>query len=622
MIRHQKCWGKFSLAIIFERMNSFPSDVQTPKSIAVLPFVNMSTNEENEFFSDGITEEIINALTRISGLRVTSRTSSFFFKNKTLPIKEIGSKLNVSLVLEGSVRLAPNMMRITAQLIEAEEDIHIWSETWDRPTNNIFEVQDEVSLLIAEKAREHLGHFDIQDQLVHPQTQSLDTYSWYLKGRYHFRKWNPQDARQAIECYDHALHQDPNHAESIIGKADAISFLATTGNLPQEEYMPRYGEMIQQALELNENLPEAHYQLSQLNFFIYGNFEAAHLAARKAFELNQNYSEANQQLAFLYMCANQLDKARPYIERSSQIDPFSQEALFFKAYFLYRQERFEDALDVLNQSLAENPLNIPAHSVKAYCLLKSGRYDEALVYFDQIPQEIVVEEDRLGVETMALIYLKRTQEAAEKIQEISARAKTPEGFRANSFLLFIYGIQNDKEQAIAWMQREQEHGSSFLMLHVGDPLMGEMRKDPEYQALVSEIFTLTTIPEQRPEKKSPIAEEDHAPLLETLYRKLEQEHLYLDPTLSLKGLAAEMDLHPNHLSWLINEKTGRNFNQLLNSYRVKAFQQKALDPEYAHLSMLGIAFESGFNSKTVFNTYFKKETGMTPKAWIGKSSES
>jgi adenylate cyclase len=594
---------------------------QQTKSIAVLPFVNMSTNEDNEFFSDGITEEIINALTRIPGLRVTSRTSSFFFKNKNLPIHQIGEKLNVSLLLEGSVRLAANKMRITAQLIHAREDFHFWSDTWDRSTDNIFEVQDEVSLLIAEKAREFLGHFEIQDHLVSKQTENLDTYSWYLKGRYHFRKWNPEDARQAVQCYDRALEQDPQHAESMLGKADAISFLATTGHLPQEEYMPLYGELIKQALELNDKLPEGYYQLSHLHYFIYGDFAASLKAAKRSFDLNQNYPEANQQMAFLYLCANQPDLARPYIERSSQIDPLSQEALFFKAYYLYRSERYEEALAVLNQSLADNPFNVPSHSVKAYCLLKLGQYEEALHYFDGIPPEVVVEEDRLGIQTLAYILLKDTAKAAEFVREIEKRAMKPEGFRANSFLLFIYGVQNEKEKAIAWIEQEIIKGSSFLMLHYSDPLIGELRQDPDYLQYQSRIFDLSAFQEPKSVKKDLIRAEEVEGFLTKLYHSLEKDALFLDSNLSLKTLAARLRLHPNQLSWLINEKTGQNFNRFINSYRVKAFQEKALDPNFSHLSLLGIAFESGFNSKTVFNTYFKQEVGMTPRAWVEKSSK-
>lgn len=594
---------------------------QQAKSIAVLPFVNMSTSKENEFFSDGMTEEIINALTRIPGLRVTSRTSSFFFKNKQLPIHEIGEKLKVSLLLEGSVRLSANMVRITAQLIHAKEDFHFWSDTWDRSLDNIFEVQDEVSLLIAEKAREFLGHFEIQDHLVSKQTLNLDTYSWYLKGRYHFRKWNPEDARQAIQCYDRALTQAPNHAESMLGKADAISFLATTSNLPQEEYMPRYADLIHAALELNDKLPEAHYQLSHLHYFIYGDFTTSLKAAKRSFELNQNFPEASQQLAFLYLCANKQALARPYIERSALIDPLSQETLFFKAYYLYRSGRFEEALEILNQSLVDNPLNVPSHSVKAYCLLKLERFEEALHYYDSIPKEIVVEEDKLGIQALSYISMKNEEKADECIAEIEKRALKVEGFRANSFLPFIYGQREEKEKAIAWVEREMNKASSFLLLHYSDPLMGKLLDDPDYQTYQSQIFDLSTFEEDSPEKKELIPPEEVEHFLEKLYHSLEKDTIYLDPTLSLKKLAAHIHLHPNQLSWLINEKTGKNFNQFINSYRVKAFQEKALDPQFSHLSLLGLAFESGFNSKTVFNTYFKKEMGLTPKAWVDKSSK-
>ena len=478
----------------------------TPKSIAVLPFVNMSTSGENEFFSDGITEEIINALTRIPDLRVTSRTSSFFFKNKNLPIQEIGEKLNVSLLLEGSVRLGGNMMRITAQLIHAQEDFHFWSDTWDRKTDNIFEVQDEVSLLIAEKAREFLGHFEIQDHLVSKQTASLDTYSWYLKGRYHFRKWNPDDARQAVECYDQALAQDPRHAESLLGKADAVSFLATTGHLPQEDYMPHYENLIRKALGIDDKLPEGYYQLSHLHYFIHGDFAASLQAATRSFDLNQNYPEANQQMAFLYLCANRPDLARPYIERSSQIDPLSQEALFFKAYYLYRSGRFPAALEVLDQSLADNPFNVPSHSVKAYCLLKLGHYEEALYYFDQIPQEIVVEEDKLGIQTLAYFFLNEKKKADEYVRELERRALKPEGFRANSFLLFIYGVCNEKDKGY----RLDRAGAArkvlpFLLLHYSDPLMGKLLEDPEYLQYESRIFNLKELHSSPATKKELIS---------------------------------------------------------------------------------------------------------------------
>jgi adenylate cyclase len=598
---------------------SLPSAISlTQKSIAVLPFVNMSSSGENEFFSDGITEEIINALTRIPELRVTSRTSSFFFKNKNLPIQEIGEQLGVALLLEGSVRVAGNVMRITAQLIHAKEDFHFWSDTWDRKVENIFEIQDEVSLLIAEKAREFLGHFEIQDHLVPRQTESLDSYSWYLKGRFHFRKWNPEDARKAIECYDHALALDPRHAESMIGKADALSFLATTNAMDPQQGWEQAARLIQQGLQINDKLPDGYYQLSHQHFFVSGDFTASLQSAQKSFELNQNYPEANQQLAFLYQCAGRLDLAQPYVERSLSLDPLSQETQFFHAYYEYQSGQYKKALQILNRSLEENQLNVPAHSVRCYCLLKLGKYEEALHYFDSLPPEIVVEEDELGIRTLAYLLMQQENEALELVRELEHRAQKPEGFRANSFLIFVYALQGEKQKAWDWVKREKEKKSAFLLLHFTDPLMENLKAEPWYQETLDEVFSFSPPSPAPSDKKALLSAEEAASYLEKLQNLMQSQQPYLDPGLSLKSLAELLSMHPNQLSWLINEKTGKNFNQFINSYRVAAFQEKVRDPQNAHLSILGMAFESGFNSKTVFNTYFKKETGLTPKAWMKK----
>lgn len=300
--------------------------MSSPKSIAVLPFVNMSADQDNEYFSDGITEEIINALAHIPELKVTSRTSSFFFKNKNIPIQEIGSQLNVSLLLEGSVRLAGNMMRITAQLIHAKDDFHFWSETWDRSTDNIFQVQDEVSLSIAEKAREFLGHFEISDHLTDDHTTNFTSYEWHLKGLFHFRKWNPTDVKTSADCFRKALELDPNHAQAMLGLADALGFLATTKAIDQMEGWTETGQLIHQALQINENLPEAHYQLSNLIFFTQGDYDGSLNAALRSFELNPNYIEANRQLCFLYTISGEYKEARRYQERMMSLDPLAQES--------------------------------------------------------------------------------------------------------------------------------------------------------------------------------------------------------------------------------------------------------------------------------------------------------
>ena len=186
----------------------------------------MGSTEQTVYFSDGITEEIINALSRITELKVTSRTSSFYYKDKNYQLPRIAKELDVSMIIEGSVRFGNKRVRISAQLIDAHEDIHIWSNVWDRKLEDIFAVQDEISLLIAEKAREALGHFDLQEHLIKPQTKNFQAYELFLNGRFHFRQWKVEDVRKAADLFDRALILDPNHVESMMGKADALGFLS------------------------------------------------------------------------------------------------------------------------------------------------------------------------------------------------------------------------------------------------------------------------------------------------------------------------------------------------------------------------------------------------------------
>ena len=333
-------------------------------SIAVLPFVNMSASEENEYFSDGITEEIINALAKIDHLKVTSRTSSFFFKGRNIPITDIGKELRVSTILEGSVRLSNKQIRITAQLVDATEDFHFWSETWDRELTHIFQVQDEISLIIADKLREHFGHFDIQDHLVEKQTENMATYEYSLKAKFLRNKWNAEDVQAALTLYEQALELDPNHHESYVGLADCYSFLGTTGFMPFEEAWGQTIKYTQLALNQNRQSSGVHYQLSNQAFFVECDYEKSLREMKKAVKLNPNNAEAHQFLSFLYIIAGKREKALDHIEISHCLNPLSDETHFFRAYYHYMIEDFPKALELLDLCLSHNEKNIPAQSIK------------------------------------------------------------------------------------------------------------------------------------------------------------------------------------------------------------------------------------------------------------------
>ncbi len=588
-------------------------------TIAVLPFVNMSTSEENEYFSDGITEEIINALAKINSLKVTSRTSSFFFKNKIIPIQDIAEQLNVSAILEGSVRLSGDALRITAQLIEAKEDFHFWSETWDRKLDNIFEVQDEVSLLIADKLREYYGHFEIQDHLVDKQTQSFDAYDYSLKAKYHYNKWNPEDIKVAISLYEKALTLDPKHVESYAGLADSYGFMATTGFMPYEEAWGKSAEIIQKAILLDDQHAGIYYQLANLSFFASCDYKEAIRQFAKAIELNPNYAEAHQFMSFMYIIAGKRKKALQHLDIALSINPLSQETLFFQAYFNYMVEDYESALLQLDQCLAANHKNLPAHSIKCYCLLKLGQYDDVLHYFDDLPKEIVVEGDKMGVTALAHALKKDKANTTSSLNLLLETAKSPEGFRADSFLFLFYAVTSDFDKAFEWVSKAIENKSSFLLFHYADPLAIALREDSRFDKYQTIIFPKTEIKKTRLEKKALLNEEEIDAFSNRLLKHISEARPYLDAGLTLRALAEQIDMHPNQLSWLLNTIIGKSFNEYVNHFRVKAFKEIALNPKNEHLSLVGLAFESGFNSKTVFNTYFKKETGVTPGQFLKKN---
>lgn len=588
------------------------------KTIAVLPFVNMSADEENEYFSDGITEEIINALAKIDGIKVTSRTSSFFFKGKNKPISEIAKQLNVSTILEGSVRLSGNSIRITAQLIDAAEDFHFWSETWDRIMDHIFEVQDEVSLLIADRLREHFGHFVIQEHLVEPNTKSVDAYKLYLKGRQKFNKWNPEDVKQSMGFYQQALAIDPNHAEALVGLADAYSFLATIAVIPYEEGWGKCAELTQKALSINDKLPDAYYQLANLAFFTKCSYRESFELASKAIQLNPNHVESQQFMAFLYILAGKKTEAQEHLNNAMSIDPLSQETQFYSGYIEYMLENYTESLKQLNACLEVNPMNIPVHSVKTLCLLKLGRYDDAIHYFDALPSEIVVVGEKAGIEALGYSLKGDKTNAAKSTELLVALANGENGFTADSYQFLLAGATGRNDDAFAWVEGAMDSGSPLLLLRYSDPLVNPIKNDPRFTDFHQKLFPpeLFGTNEEAPRKKALLEDEAAAQYKEKLQQLIKNEKVHLNPDLSLRSLANQLRIHANQLSWLLNDRFDKNFNEFINHYRLESFKELARLPENANLTIMAIAYDCGFNSKTVFNTYFKKETGFTPKEFL------
>ena len=341
----------------------------------------MSSNIENEYFCDGLTEEIINALAKINGLKVTSRTSSFFFKDKDIPVVKIGSELNVSTILEGSVRLSNNSIRITAQLIEVQNDFHFWSETWDRKLENIFDTQDEISLLIADKIRENFGHFKIEDTLVSKQTDYIEAYQYYLKGNYHFQKWNPADLELSKQYYAKSLEIDDSYAQSNFGLSQYYTMMAGLGLLPKKEAFKKANEHIIKALELCPHLPEAHYGLASISYWYEWDFKKTIQHLNKALAINPNFAPAYIHLAIHNCTSGKSIKALEHIEKAITLDPLSSEVYFAKGYIYYLIEDYKTAIKILDTSLELNPFNLLTIIIKYCCLIQQNKITDVIDYF-------------------------------------------------------------------------------------------------------------------------------------------------------------------------------------------------------------------------------------------------
>src|SRR6187431_217908 len=279
--------------LVVPRRDALKGKTKQPANrLAVLPFVNMSADPENEYFSDGITEELLNALTKVDGLQVTSRTSAFAFKGKHDDVREIAIKLNVDKILEGSVRKAGNRVRITTQLINAADGYHIWSENYDRDLTDIFVVQDEISSIIANRLRENLSLSEQTEQLVKAPTKNIEAYTLFLKGLYFRSKITPADMLKAIELFEQAIQLEPNYAEAYAYIAGTYSYLGATGQVKPEKAFKIVNEYSERALQLNDKIAESHLAKANAHMFYKWDPKAAFESLQKAIQLAPAHSEA------------------------------------------------------------------------------------------------------------------------------------------------------------------------------------------------------------------------------------------------------------------------------------------------------------------------------------------
>ena len=350
----------------------------TRDSIAVLPFVNMSADAENEFFADGIAEEIINMLSQIESLRVAARTSSFFFKGKHADMRQIGEQLNVRTVLEGSVRKLGDRLRITAQLVNVVDGYHLWSERYDRELRDVFAIQDEIARSIADRLKLTLQG-DRVERLVKAGTKNLDAYQLYLKGRALLYR-RGRAAWQAAECFERAVKLDPDYALAWAGTADAYTTIGYYGFARPEATMPKGMEAAQRAVMLNPSLAEAHNALAMASLM--GTWDKAQ-AEREfllALELSPQYIQARAWYALFYLQFSQgrlaegVEQARLLLDT----DPLSSYTHAVYSLTCALAGKHAEAIQASRRAVELDPESYLAHMIFHGVLHIGGEFEEAV----------------------------------------------------------------------------------------------------------------------------------------------------------------------------------------------------------------------------------------------------
>ena len=456
------------------------------KSIAVLPFANMSTDPENEFFSDGITEEIINALAQVEGLHVASRTSSFYFKGKTLEMRDIAERLQVATLLEGSVRRAGNRVRITAQLIDVAKDEHLWSERYDREMEDIFAIQDEIARAIADRLKVSLEHGG-DSSLVKPHTENLEAYQLYLKGRSLLYKRGLAIPR-GLECFNQALTLDPDYALAHAGLADGHTTLGYYGLAPGKETMPQAKEAATKALELAPDLAEAHNAFAIVSLLYDRDWQTADQAFRRALELNPRYVQARAWYGFFYlqMVAGRFEEGVAELRRCVEIDPLSGYNTAVLAAALGLAGYQEEAIEQGVKATELDPDAFVTRWILQVVYDWASRYPEA----EQAGEEALAVSGRhvWALATLAATYASwgKPEKARAIYEELKARTGR-EYIQPSMFAIAALGA-GLLDEAIALSRRAYEERDPMLTVVFRHwPAFAPLREDPRGQEIIAKM---------------------------------------------------------------------------------------------------------------------------------------
>ena len=454
------------------------------KNILVLPFVNMSNDPEQEYFSDGLTEELISHLSKIKGTKVISRTTSMKYKNTTLDTKTIAKETGADFIMEGSVRKAGNNLRITAQFIDACRDTHLWAQSFRGTLDDIFDIQEDVSTKIVEALRLQLSSEE-KVTLQKRYTDNTEAYQLYLQGLFFWKKRNEQGLSLAIKYFERALEKDPEYALAWAGIANTLSLMGEYTNISRRDLYQKQMEAVRKALEIDPQLAEAHISLAISLMLNDWDWKGAEREFQLGLQLDPKNATGHHWYAELLLFIGKIEEAFREIEIAVDLDPISQGILKDKGIFQYYLGRYDEALTTAQITLELDPGFVPVHRLISLAYTGKGLYEEAI-------QETIkwgtLTRNKIKTDVaLAHIYaVSGRQDEARRIIEETGIEKM---LSSNDYrgVALVYTALGEKEEAFEWLEKSyHKHEESLCSIGI-DPKFDSIREDPRFKALLKKV---------------------------------------------------------------------------------------------------------------------------------------
>jgi serine/threonine-protein kinase len=452
-------------------------------SVLILPFSDLSPQHDQEYFCDGITDELISALTKVEGLRVLSQASAFQFKDKADDLGRIRDQLQVGAVLRGSVRREDSRLRVTAQLIRTSDGAYLWSETFERATKDLFAIQDEISRTVVQSLQVQLA--GERRRLVRPYTENLEAHNLYLQGRHYWNQRTEDGLNKSIESFERAVALDPKFALAYAALADSRALLASYGLSPPRQIMPKAKAAAVQALELDEGLGEAHASLAFVRFLYEWDWQGAERSYKRASELNPGYAIMHHWYAGYLRAMGRLDEALAESRQAQALDPLSPAIGRDLGRVFHCQRRYDQAIEQYRKTLELEP-GFPSgylHLGLAYA--QKAMYPEAVAACQKARE--LRGANPLTLAGLGYCYGRWGQR--DKAQELLAELKRVSAQKyVSAFDLALIHIGLDqKDQAFEWLDKAREDRDGWLVWLNADPVFDSLRPDPRFAALLKRV---------------------------------------------------------------------------------------------------------------------------------------